>query len=187
MAILRPGRGCTVSISELIGALAAMTKLIIAALIMLSAGACATVPAIPTPPTTAPGPDFHARNAAAKNVVTTSSGLQYFVIRSGPATGQNPVGSDIVTFDYEGKLVTGETFDSSYQSGTPLTGPVDGFVPGFTEALKLMRPGDEWIVWIPPVLGYGERASGPIPANSVLRFRLALHSITPAASTAPTP
>jgi peptidylprolyl isomerase/FKBP-type peptidyl-prolyl cis-trans isomerase FklB len=61
-----------------------------------------------------------------------------------------------------------------------LTGQPDGFVPGFTEALQLMRPGDEWIVWIPPALGYGERESGPIPANSVLRFRLALHSVTPA-------
>jgi FKBP-type peptidyl-prolyl cis-trans isomerase len=167
--------------------MAAMTKLIITALMMLFAGACATVPAVPTPPTTAPGPDFLVRNAAAKNVVTTPSGLQYFVIRSGPATGLHPAGRDTVTFDYEGKLVTGETFDSSYQRGTPLIGPVDGFVPGFTEALKLMRPGDEWIVWIPPALGYGDRASGPIPANSVLRFRLALHSVTVAEGTAPTP
>ncbi len=164
-----------------------MTKLITAGLIMLFAGACATVPAVPTPPTTAPGPDFLVRNAAAKNVVTTPSGLQYFVIRSGPATGLHPAGSDTVTFDYEGKLVTGETFDSSYQRGTPLIGPVDGFVPGFTEALRLMRPGDEWIVWIPPALGYGDRVSGPIPANSVLRFRLALHSVTAAEGTAPTP
>lgn len=69
--------------------------------------------------------------------------------------------------------------------GTPLTGPVDGFVPGFTEALMLMRPGDEWIVWIPPALGYGDRSIGPIPGDSVLRFKLALHSVTPAAQ--PTP
>ncbi len=164
-----------------------MTKPILAALLSLLAAACATVPAIPTPPVTAPGPDFLVRNAAAKNVVTTPSGLQYFIVRSGPETGRQPTGSDTVTFDYEGKLVTGETFDSSYERGTPLTGPVDGFVPGFTEALKLMRPGDEWIVWIPPALGYGERASGPIPANSVLRFRLALHSVAPAAGAAPTP
>jgi peptidylprolyl isomerase/FKBP-type peptidyl-prolyl cis-trans isomerase FklB len=118
----------------------------------------------------------------AKNVVTNPSGLQYFVVRSGPATGRRPAGSDTVTFDYEGKLVTGETFDSSFKRGTPLTGAVDAFVPGFTEALRLMRPGDEWIVWIPPALGYGDRETGPIPANSVLRFRLVLHSVTPAAS-----
>ena len=159
-----------------------MTKPILAVILALLAGACATVPAIPVPPATAAGPDFLVRNAAAKNVVTLPSGLQYFVVRSGPAAGPHPAGSDTVTFDYEGKLVTGETFDSSYERGTPLTGPVDGFVPGFTEALRLMRPGDEWIVWIPPALGYGDRATGPIPANSVLRFKLALHSVTPTAA-----
>ena len=74
-------------------------------------------------------------------------------------------------------MITGETFDSSFARGEPLSGDVDGFVPGFGEALKLMRPGDEWIVWIPPALGYGAQAQGPIPANSVLRFRLALHKI----------
>jgi FKBP-type peptidyl-prolyl cis-trans isomerase len=164
-----------------------MTKLPLLSLIILLASACATVPAVRTPPTTAPGPDFLVRNAAAKNVVTTPSGLQYFVVRSGPPTGTQPTGSDTVTFDYEGKLITGETFDSSYARGTPLTGTVDAFVPGFTEALRMMRPGDEWIVWIPPALGYGDRAAGPIPPNSVLRFRLGLHSVTPAASTGQTP
>lgn len=163
-----------------------MTKPILAALLSLLASACATVVAIPTPPATAPGPDFLVRNAAARNVFTTPSGLQYFIVRSGPETGRHPTSGDTVTFDYEGKLVTGETFDSSYERGTPLTGPIDGFVPGFTEALKLMRPGDEWIVWIPPALGYGNQASGPIPANSVLRFRLALHSVKPAEAVTPT-
>lgn len=140
--------------------------------------ACATVPPPPpAPPATAPGPDFLARNGAAKGVVTTASGLEYFVVKSGPATGAMPVAGQQVTFDYEGKLITGETFDSSFARGEPLRGDVDGFVPGFAEALKLMRPGDEWIVWIPPTLGYGAEASGPIPANSVLRFRLALHKV----------
>jgi FKBP-type peptidyl-prolyl cis-trans isomerase len=148
--------------------------------ILALAAACSAVPEAPTPPATAPGPDFLVRNAAANSVVTTPSGLQYFIVRSGPETGPRPTDGDTVSFDYEGKLVTGETFDSSYERGTPITGSVDGFVPGFTEALKLMRPGDEWIVWIPPALGYGERASGPIPPNSVLRFKLALHSVTPA-------
>ncbi len=160
-----------------------MTKPFLAALLALLVAACATVPAIPTPPVTAPGPEFLLRNAAAENVVTTASGLQYFIIRSGPETGVRPTASDTVTFDYEGKLVTGQTFDSSFERGTSLTGPVDGFVPGFTEALQLMRPGDEWVVWIPPALGYGERATGTIPANSVLRFRLALHSVAPPAGT----
>ena len=139
--------------------------------------ACATVP---VPPATAAGPEFLTRNAAAKRVVTTASGLQYFIVKSGPKAGRSPTGSDTVKFDYEGKLVTGEIFDSSFARGEPLTGAVDAFVPGFTEALKLMKPGDEWVVWIPPQLGYGTRATGTIPANSVLRFRLALHGVTPA-------
>jgi FKBP-type peptidyl-prolyl cis-trans isomerase len=140
----------------------------------LLVSACATVP---TPPSTAPGADFLTRNAVAKRVVTTPSGLQYFIVKSGPKTGRSPVSGESVTFDYEGKLTTGETFDSSFARGKPLTGEIDRFVPGFTEALKMMRPGDDWIVWIPPALGYGERAMDTIPANSVLRFRLALHSV----------
>jgi FKBP-type peptidyl-prolyl cis-trans isomerase len=85
-----------------------------------------------------------------------------------------------VNLDYELKLLTGETVDSSSANGGPLTGKPGDFVPGFSEALQLMRPGDEWIVWIPPQLGYGAKDVGPIPANSVLRFRLSLHSVTPA-------
>ena len=133
-----------------------------------------------TPPQTAPGIDFLARNGVAKKVVTTPSGLQYYIVKAGPRTGRSPVDGDTVNFDYEGKLTTGETFDSSFARSEPLVGGVGDFVPGFTEALKLMRPGDEWIVWIPPALGYGAEAKGPIPANSVLRFRLALHKVTPA-------
>ena len=146
------------------------------ALALLLLASCATAP---TPPMTAPGPDFLVRNAAAKRVVTTSSGLQYFVVESGAKDGRSPVAGDSVTFDYEGSLTTGEVFDSSFARGTPLTGDVDRFVPGFTEALKLMRPGDEWIVWIPPTLGYGARESDTIPANSVLRFRMVLRGVNP--------
>lgn len=143
----------------------------------LSLSACATTR---TPPSTAPGVDFLARNGAAKRVVTTPSGLQYFIVKSGPKAGVMPVVGNQVTFDYEGKLITGETFDSSFARGEPLSGDVDAFVPGFAEALKMMRPGDEWIVWIPPALGYGDRAAGTIPPNSVLRFRLALHKVSAA-------
>ena len=112
--------------------------------------------------------------------VTTASGLAYHVVRRGPKAGRMPADGDTVTFDYEGKLLDGTVFDSSFARGTPISGDVGQFVPGFTEALKLMRPGDEWIVWIPPALGYGARAAGPIPANSTLRFRMALRSVTPA-------
>jgi FKBP-type peptidyl-prolyl cis-trans isomerase len=154
-----------------------MKNIILTALALSLLSACATAP---KEPMTIAGPDFLARNAAVKRVTTTPSGLQYYVLKSGPKTGRSPVDGDTVTFDYEGKLTTGETFDSSFARGTPLTGGVGDFVPGFTEALKMMKPGDEWIIWIPPALGYGERATGPIPANSVLRFRMALRSVTPA-------
>ncbi|WP_155263652.1 FKBP-type peptidyl-prolyl cis-trans isomerase [Sphingomonas segetis] len=156
------------------------TLLMAAATIGIAAAAPAASAAPPVPPATPAGPNFLAQNAAAKGVVTTSSGLQYFVVVSGPTTGPHPTAEDMVSFDYEVKLLTGETIDSSYERGEPLTGKVGAFVPGFTEALQLMRQGDEWIVWVPPQLGYGDKDSGPVPANSVLRFRLALHSITPA-------
>ena len=139
--------------------------------------ACTTTPSVPE---TQAGPNFLARNAAAKGVVTTPSGLQYFVVRSGPETGRQPRQGDTVVFDYEGKLVTGETFDSSYARGQPISGAVGDFVPGFNEALMMMRPGDEWIVWIPPELGYGSAATGSIPPNSVLRFRMELRDVMPA-------
>lgn len=159
-----------------------MSRLILIAVAAFSyAVAAPAAPALPpVPPTTAPGPDFLSRNAAARGVITTPSGLQYFVLVSGPTAGPHPSAEDTVTFDYEVKLLTGETVDSSYATGQPLTGRTGSFVPGFSEALELMRPGDEWIVWVPPELGYGATDVGPIPANSVLRFKLALHSITPA-------
>ncbi|MDP8913820.1 MAG: FKBP-type peptidyl-prolyl cis-trans isomerase [Pseudomonadota bacterium] len=114
--------------------------------------------------------------------MTTPSGLQYFVVRSGPAAGRQPRQGDTVLFDYEGKLITGETFDSSYARGQPISGSVGDFVPGFNEALMMMRPGDEWIVWIPPELGYGAAATGTIPPNSVLRFRMELRDVLPASA-----
>lgn len=153
-------------------------------LLIAAAALTFTIPAAaapqPTPPETPAGPDFLAKNGAAKGVVTTPSGLEYFVVKSGPAAGTHPTAQDTANFDYEVKLLNGQLIDSSYERGEPLIGRVGDFVPGFTEALKLMRPGDEWIVWVPPQLGYGATDKGPIPGNSVLRFRLALHSVTPA-------
>jgi len=159
-----------------------MTRSILIAAAALSFVVAAPSAAAPArvPPETPAGPDFLTQNGAAKGVVTTPSGLQYFAVVSGPATGAHPTAQDTVNFDYEVKLLSGQVIDSSYERGEPLVGKAGDFVPGFTEALELMRPGDEWIVWVPPQLGYGDKDTGPIPANSVLRFRLALHSITPA-------
>jgi len=142
-------------------------------LLALSLGGCSTAP---------PGRNVDRTPLALASVrhVTTASGLAYHVVRKGPKTGRMPADGDTVSFDYEGKLLDGTVFDSSFARGEPISGEVGQFVPGFTEALKLMRPGDEWVVWIPPALGYGARAAGPIPANSTLRFRMALRSVTPA-------
>ena len=153
-----------------------MTRLfLIAAAVLVSAAA-----GPPSPPNTPDSPNFLAVNGAAKGVVTTPSGLEYFIVKSGPTTGPHPNAQNSATFDYEVRLLNGQLIDSGYGRGEPLTGKVGDFVPGFTEALELMRAGDEWIVWVPPQLGYGAQDKGPIPGNSVLRFRLALHSINPA-------
>jgi peptidylprolyl isomerase/FKBP-type peptidyl-prolyl cis-trans isomerase FklB len=157
-----------------------MSRIFLAAAAALSVSAL-TAPAWAgperSPPVTATVPDFLAKNGAAKGVITTASGLQYFIVKSGPAGGPHPTAQAIVTFDYVVRLLNGQLIDSSYERGEPLTGPAGAFVPGFTEALELMRPGDEWIVWVPPALGYGDKDKGPIPGGSVLRFKLALHSV----------
>lgn len=153
-----------------------MTRYFLLAALAFIAVPASAAPA-PVPPQTPAGPDFLAKNGAAKGVVTTPSGLEYFVVKYGPATGAHPRAQDSATFDYEVKLLDGTLIDSSYAAGQPLTGTVSAFVPGFTEALELMRPGDEWIVWVPPQLGYGPNDKGPIPGDSVLRFKLALHSV----------
>ena len=104
-------------------------------------------------------------------IVTTASGLQYKVLTAGAATGARPTAQDVALINYEGKLLDGTTFDKSQQP-TPI--PVAGVVPGFSEALKLMRKGAKWRIWLPPSLGYGDRTTGPIPPNSTLVFDLEL-------------
>jgi peptidylprolyl isomerase/FKBP-type peptidyl-prolyl cis-trans isomerase FklB len=123
---------------------------------------------------------FLADNARQPGVRTLPSGLQYRIIHSGPATGLHPREGDEVRVNYEGKLVTGEVFDSTYERGHPEAMPVNGLVRGWILALSLMRPGDEWEVWVPPALGYADREAGPIPPNSVLIFRLELIDVLPA-------
>ena len=134
-----------------------------------------------SPPTTADaGKAFLSQNAHATGVHVTASGLQYRILRSGPADGRRPNPEDEVKVNYEGKLLDGEVFDSSYQRGTPATMTVGQLVPGWVEALQMMRPGDEWLLYLPPSLGYGDKDAGPIPPNSVLVFKLELIDVAPA-------
>ena len=82
-----------------------------------------------------------------------------------------------LTVDYEGKLIDGTIFDSSYQRGESANFPVSGVVPGWQITLKAMHEGDEWEVYIPQYLGYGANASGNIPPYSTLIFKIALKSV----------
>jgi len=122
---------------------------------------------------------FLDKNGKLPGVVTTKSGLQYKILRSGPAAGLHPKRGDEVKVNYEGSLATGEVFDSSYQRGAPVAMTLSGLVPGWLEALPMMRPGDEWMLWLPPELGYGENGQGPIPPGSVLIFKLELIDVLP--------
>jgi FKBP-type peptidyl-prolyl cis-trans isomerase len=117
---------------------------------------------------------FLAANAKAPGVITLPSGLQYKIVHSGPASGPHPGPSDEVKVNYEGKLVNGTVFDSSFKRGEPADLPLQGLIPGWVEALQLMRPGDEWMLYVPPNLGYGADSPDPIPPNSVLVFRIQL-------------
>lgn len=122
---------------------------------------------------------FLAMNATEPGVRVTASGLQYRVLRSGPADGLRPKPADEVKVNYEGKLLDGTVFDSSYARGSPAVMTVGNLVPGWIEALQLMRPGDEWLIWLPPDLGYGPQGKGPIPPGSVLAFKLELIAVAP--------
>lgn len=108
--------------------------------------------------------------SADSSVVETASGLQYKILKPGTGAAK-PTDEDVVLINYEGKLENGTTFDKSEQ---PMPMPVKGVVPGFSEALKLMPKGAKYRVWIPPSLGYGDKAEGPIPAHAVLVFDLEL-------------
>lgn len=122
---------------------------------------------------------FLAANAKAAGVVTLPSGLQYRVLQSGPAGGASPLADDQVIVNYEGKLLNGQVFDSSFQRGHPETFRVGGLIPAWTEALQRMHPGDEWMLYAPPNLAYGKEGAGPIPPDSALIFRVQLISILP--------
>jgi FKBP-type peptidyl-prolyl cis-trans isomerase FklB len=116
---------------------------------------------------------YLAANAKQPGVQTLPSGLQYKVVTSGPA-GPSPKPEDVIKVHYEGTLMNGQVFDSSFARNKPLVMPLANLVPAWMEALPRMHVGDEWMLYVPPELGYGEQGSGPIPPNSVLIFRVKL-------------
>lgn len=130
----------------------------------------------PAPTAAAPAQspaDYMAANAKQPGVQTLPSGLQYKVVQSGPS-GPSPKAGDVIKVHYEGALANGQVFDSSIARGKPLLMPLANLVPAWMEALPRMHVGDEWMLYVPPELGYGPEGSGPIPPNSVLVFRVKL-------------
>lgn len=125
---------------------------------------------------------FLADFGAKPGVVKTADGLEYRVVKSG--TGKAPQsGADMVTVNYKGALINGKVFDQT-QPGHPATFPAGGLIPGWVEALSLMREGDEWELVIPSELGYGPEGAGNgvIPGNQTLVFDMTLLSVTPASN-----
>jgi FKBP-type peptidyl-prolyl cis-trans isomerase FklB len=122
------------------------------------------------------GEAFLAQNKTQPGVITLPDGLQYKVIQDG--SGPKPSGNDIVSVHYSGTLIDGTEFDSSYRRGEPASFPVNGVIPGWTEALKMMRTGSTWMLYIPASLAYGERGAPPvIGPNETLIFKVELLGI----------
>jgi FKBP-type peptidyl-prolyl cis-trans isomerase len=132
---------------------------------------------------------FLAENGKKQGVVTTASGLQYRVLKPGEGTPPKP--TDEVTVNYRGTLLDGTEFDSSYKRGQPASFPVNGVIPGWQEALVLMKPGSKYELFIPPKLAYDLQSPPAIPPGSLLKFEVELLSVKapkPAAATpAPAP
>ena len=123
------------------------------------------------------GQKFLEENGKREGVVTLPSGLQYEVLQEG--SGATPDGNSRVTVHYEGRLIDGKVFDSSYKRNSPATFGVRQVISGWTEALQLMPVGSKWTLYIPSELGYGARgAGGSIPPNAALIFDVELLGIS---------
>lgn len=119
------------------------------------------------------GVAFLAKNKTVKGVITTTSGLQYMVLRQG--TGPRPRLSDRVRVNYQGTLIDGKVFDSSYERGQPAEFALNQVIAGWTEGVALMPVGAKYRFWIPASIAYGERGSPPtIGPNAVLIFDVEL-------------
>ena len=119
------------------------------------------------------GQKFLEENKQRPEVTTTASGLQYEVLIAGE--GNRPSGPNArVTVHYEGKLINGKVFDSSYKRNQPASFGLNQVITGWTEGVQLMPQGSKYRFFIPPDLGYGSRGVGAIPPNSTLIFDVEL-------------
>lgn len=121
---------------------------------------------------------FLAENGKKTGVITTASGLEYKVLT--PGSGASPKPTDQVSVNYKGTLLDGSEFDASAKHGGPATFAVNGVIPGWTEALQLMKPGAKYQLWIPPQLAYDLNSPPSIPPGSLLVFEVELLSAKPA-------
>lgn len=122
------------------------------------------------------GEKFLAENSKKDGIITLASGLQYQIIREG--NGQKPKASDQVECHYEGTLINGTKFDSSYDRGETATFPLNQVIAGWTEGLQLMQEGAKYRFFIPYTLAYGERGAGAsIPPFSALIFDVELIAV----------
>jgi FKBP-type peptidyl-prolyl cis-trans isomerase len=124
------------------------------------------------------GEEFLARNKKRKGVITTESGLQYEILKEG--TGPRPAATDEVTVHYHGTLIDGQVFDSSVETGEPVTFPLNRVIPGWTEGVQLMNVGSKYKFYIPTELAYGmrPRQGSIIKPNMALIFEVELLSFT---------
>ena len=118
------------------------------------------------------GTDFLLQNKKVAGVKETADGIQYQVITEGK--GLQPTLTDTVVIHYKGSLIDGTTFDSSYDRGEPITIQLEDMIEGWKKGVPLMKAGSKYKFFIPYQFGYGERASGPIPAFSSLIFEIEL-------------
>jgi FKBP-type peptidyl-prolyl cis-trans isomerase len=110
-------------------------------------------------------------NSTKEGVEVTASGLQYKILESGPEDGETPYPGQFVCVHYAGTLIDGTPFDSSYARGEPAAFPSNRLIPGWVEALQMMRPGDKWELYIHPDLAYGDEPRGDvIRPNDALLF-----------------
>jgi len=122
---------------------------------------------------------FLSENAGKDGVKTTASGLQYQVISEGPEGGATPTAADVVRVHYQGTLINGTEFDSSYTRGEPTEFPVGRVIAGWTEGLQLMSEGDKFRFFIAPDLAYKDTGTpgGPIGPNEALIFEVELIAV----------